>query len=315
MRDYPDSYLWNDADLEAKLSMIRQARGSFVSRPAILIPAYRSVHWSTVQSLADEMESIARRSAFPVPRVIVAGGSLLPDVREELAAAAVMARSQLVVWIDADMAFATGALLSLLEGARAFYQKPFAEVDVAEGVEGVAAELAVEIARTFFLLGVPYPRRGGGTPALSVEWLQQLSLMDQMHAVENGLRMLVKSMGLGLAVVPGACLGLLQSPLFERTWNAKHGRFDGEDYAFCRRIREAGGSVVADFGIGNVAHVCEEPRDLTWFHAKATPLLEGRVARKIEAGADLRGPKPTHPHQKGGVVDPTDSSWPKGGAS
>lgn len=202
---------------------------------AVCIPVYADPKAHLLQSLAN---LIARTAATeinyngtllrPTLRTFVVRG-LLPINRNMLAVKALDWGADYLLWADADMAFPEDALLRLL-------------------------------ARNVAIVGVNYPRRGGGGFSASVATTEADARADRIEEVEQ--------LGLGLCLIVASVVKRLVQqakkdglPLFHFELLAD-GSYLGEDNFFFGRVRRLGIPVHLDHAVSwGVSHV--EDRLLT----------------------------------------------------
>ncbi len=272
---------------EAKLELLAEARREHRGGIVILMPAFRAIHPEAAQSLIKlrgALEEIHGSAA-----VDILSGTLLPDAREELARRALLARAEVVVWMDADVFTPVDVGIRLVKKVK---DRLWQTMD---GTVGRLGEV-------LFLVGAPMPVRGG-RPALNVRWLPT-NTQPHLEILQLGGTHRVGGIGLALAAMPGAVFSVLPQPWFERPWNVRRGEYESEDLALCSKIRELEGHIFADFSLGGVAHHVEEARDLSWYVLRQKALEPDAGAKALARGVKLPKPPKTLPHQKGGAVEP-----------
>lgn len=201
---------------------------------AICTPCYASLHPQFVLSL---LGVIARSYATGVHAgFLTISTSSLPASRTELARLARKQGADYILWADADQKFPPDALERLLAH----------RLDV----------IGTNIPQRYEPFQ-PTAKRDG-----AVIWTTQESV--RARKVEE-----VTEFGLGLCLVRASVFDRLPDPPFLIDNTPEHG-WQGEDYHFCRKLREAGFKLYIDHALSwEVGHIGET----VITHAKA---LEGR---------------------------------------
>lgn len=278
MREYPDSGLLQEALANEDEATVRKvlldARQNFDTGVAIVMPSYDRLHPAAAESMRVGQRILEKQ--FDYCHAQVLAGSLLPDARESLAEISVAARTRFTFWMDADMEIPAEAWLNMAELAKTLYYPSDADPEV---------DLKALKHATFWISGMAYPRRGD-----AAELAAHVEVPISSEQLAAGVVVDAAGVGLGAAVVPTACMALTSSPLFERAWEARRGRFVGEDLAFCRKLRkEHDASVLLDLAGPGVTHLCEERRDLSWYAVRRRAQEEATAARKIRDGRGVDG--------------------------
>ena len=295
MREYPNDRALQKALAEGNegdvRTILKEARASFQTGVAIVCPVYDRVHPMTAVSILAGTKILEERFGYCHYQLLC--GSLLPDSRETLAEISVAARTKFTFWIDADVEIPVTAWVQLLDTALELYGDP---------MEDHGTELDVLKASTFWVCGLAYPARGPEA-ALAATW-EKPPTLDHFKVPSM---IDVSSVGLGAAVVPTACMALTSSPLFERRWLARRGRYLGEDVSFCQKLRdEHDAAILLDLNACGVAHYCEERRDLPWYITRYAMEEEATKRRRIRDGRGGEDSAIVQAIQEGEHVDPAE---------
>jgi len=213
-----------------------------VSRVALCIPSGDQV----AAGFAVDLAKLVRHTSMQAPDVetvlVNVKGSILPEMRSALVAAAMTAHATHLLWLDSDMRFPKDALIRLLshEGS---------------------------------IVAANYPtRRPPCVP--TVRDRTQGHLFTQPDSI--GL-VPVDSVGLGLCLVEMSVFHALPKPWFALGYNRQDDGYIGEDYYFCQQARAKGYQILVDHVLSKeVIHLGE----MAWTHAHAEQTRQAYVDRE-----------------------------------
>lgn len=156
-------------------------------------------------------------------------GSLIYDSRNKLAAAAVKAEADYILWIDADMVFNPDALLKLMQ-------------DLDEGAD-IASGLYFRRAKPYTPVAFDKLEIPEGGPASFTNYTGPLEGITEVGGVGFGFVLMRTDVLIDCFSVYGTCFTPLAG--------------FGEDLSFCWRARQQGYKIMLDTGVkcGHVGHM------------------------------------------------------------
>lgn len=155
--------------------------------------------------------------------------SILSEVRQETAKAAVEAGAEWLLFVDSDMRFPKNTLEHLL----------------AHDVDVVAANCSKR------------KRPIGPTARVRNAWMSGNGQSEALWPDENkhGLEE-VETVGFGLILIRASVFRRIGWPWFSQPWVEEHDKWVGEDVYFCGRLHEAGISLYVDHDLSwHVKHI------------------------------------------------------------
>jgi len=199
------------------------------------IPMYGGAHGLTVSCLLASQKHLMELGHTVIVD-IVAGGSILPKVRNGIVKRFIDSAADVLVFIDSDMVWEPETLLKLVNA-------PF---DVSVANYRKRSNEVTWLAEPVYEDGEPLGKVHNGDI-----WLQTRRAGTGMMAIR---RLTIKEM-----------VGLLPDLVYEENgecipclfdFELKDGQYHGEDYTFCRRLESIGGQIfiLADAYIGHVGH-------------------------------------------------------------
>ena len=199
------------------------------------IPMYGGAHGITVSCLLASQKHLVERGDDVITD-IVAGGSILPKVRNGIVKRFIDSGADVLVFVDSDMAWDVATLAKLVDApfdvSVANYRKRNSEVTwLAEPVREDGQVVGSTVGGDVWL-----QTRRAGTGLMVIRRrtiMEMVSRYPELTYTENGEQ------------IP--CL-------FD--FGLRNGQYHGEDYTFCQRLEAIGGQIfmLADAYVGHIGH-------------------------------------------------------------
>jgi hypothetical protein len=185
---------------------------------ALCVPAHDMVHLGFAKSLANLTAHLASQGIEHVP--CYGQGTVIPNVRLDIAKYALNSDAEYLMWLDSDMHFPRTTVNRLLEHNK----------------EIVAATYSTRL-----------------KPQRSVAFTDR-SDYDKRLTAKTGVHR-VFAVGMGCMLVHRDVFKTLPQPWFQHIWNEDTLDFSGEDIYFCKLAGDYGYTVNIDVDLSNeVAH-------------------------------------------------------------
>lgn len=182
-----------------------------MNKLSICVPCRDHVNAEFAYCLSELTSELTRQGISYVLRM--RKGSMLPEQRAHLAAEALEAKSDHILWLDSDMTFPNDIYNLLLKQDKDVIACTYSTKDKVQG-------------------SVAFREANGVAERVS-----------QAHgeAVE------VDAVGMGIMLTRTSVFEYLPKPWFQFYWDHEHQYYNGEDIYFCEQLREAGHSVYVNF--------------------------------------------------------------------